>query len=395
MPPQDPYTPTPQPTPVTAAPQPVFVPTGQSPKKRPRTFIVIILAILVLIAAAGYTAYTFLLNSKNEPIANAGPMHVGNYPYVNACNAFTADDFESVVGAKSDRSLINAAFAQETDASSPGRSYKSSCDRSGLDDLSITLIIDQYPDTTLNEEQKLLFKWGDATNDPELGGLTYYISPMLTFQKDNKVVHILVQGYGDRSDSQIQTLAKAAAKKAADKLKGSADLATLSYPSELIGEGYIYQNACSLWSHDDFKKQFGQVDKTFVDMTYAEELIPETQLPSDAARSAHSKCVVGTKEFGGSFAYIDTYYYSTAAKAQAGYDSYRNEAEDITLSGLGDKAVLKAYQASAQQYEKVVVLQGTMMFTVQFVPEDDASRGNSQIQADVKTIAQTVLSRLK
>lgn len=388
MPPQDPYGPAMQ-------PQPVFTPPNQPPQRRRRTLIVIILVMLVVIGVAGYAAYAFLLNSKNNPVANVGPMHVGSYPYVNACNAFTADDFESVVGAKSDRSLIKAEFAQETDASDPGRSYRSSCDRGGLDDLSITLTIDQYPDTKLNEEQRLLFKLGDAATDPELGGLAYYISPKFTFQKDNKVVHVLVQGYGDRSDSQIQALAKAAAKKVADKLTGNADLATLNYPSELVGEGYMYQNACSLWSHDDFKKQFGQVDKTFVEMTYAEALIPEAQLPSDAARSAHSKCVVGTKEFGGSFAYIDTYYYPNAAKAQAGYDSYRNETEDITLSGLGDKAVLKAYQAAAQQYEKAVVLRGTTMFTVQFVPEDDASRGNSQVQADVKAMAETVLSRLK
>lgn len=396
MPPQDPYGAMPQPAPTMPTPQPVFVPAGQPPQKQRRKLVIVALAILVVFGAAGYAAYAFLLSpGAKAPAANAGPMHVGSYPYVNACNAFTTDDFESVAGTKSDRSLIEAEFAKETDAGNPGRSYRSTCVRFNGDGSSITATIYQYADTKLTEDQKSIFGLNDAKSDPEIGGLARSGSLKFTFQKGNKVVVVLAEGFDDISDSQIQTLAKAAAKKVSSRLAGSSELATLTYPAELAGEGYVYQNACTLWGADDFEGQFGHVDKTTVKMTYAEELVAEAQLPSDAAQSAHSRCVLGTKEVGGSFAYVDTYYYPNTAKAEAGYNSYLHPGEDMALTGLGEKAVLQAYDASANQYETVMVLRGTTMFKAQFVPQDNASRGNGQVQSDVKAMAQTVLTRLK
>jgi hypothetical protein len=184
------------------------------------------------------------------------------------------------------------------------------------------------------------------------------------------------------------------AKKVAAKLAGSSDLATLAYPTELAGEGYTYQNACSLWDGADFEAQFGPREEAFVEMTYAEVLTPEAQLPANATESAYTKCVLGTKELDGAFTNVDAYYYPNAAKAQAGYNSYAS-ADNRVVPGLGDKAVLQPYDAAAGQYEVVMVLRGTTLFKVQFVPASKATRGNSQVQADVTAMAQKVLSRLK
>ncbi len=403
MPPQPtPYNPLPNLPPPQPGIEPVFVPPDQQPKKRGR-IVAIIIAALIVVGVLGYLAYIFLLPQvAKAPSTSTDTKHVGSYMYINACNAFTADDFESATGLKTNRSLVEASFASETDTNNPTRAYATNCSRYELpaqrseDGLNIQLSVNQYADTNRTPDQLLVIGLKDAAVDSELGGPANFDSPKLTFQKDNLIVRVLVQGYGSRTDDQIQTIAKEVAKKVTARLAAKADLSTLAYQPELVGEGYAYQNACSLWGVADFEKQFDKVDKTALQMTYAETLVPSDQEPlSVASRGVHTSCVMGTKQLGGSFAYVDAYYFHLPAQAEAGYASYLSSTDDIPLTDLGDKAVLQAYDAAAKQYEKVMVLRGTTLYKVQFVPEDTASRGNDKVQADVKTMAKTILERLK
>jgi hypothetical protein len=380
------YSPPPSP-----APMP---PVSPAPQKSRGKLITYALVGLLLVAMIGGALYVVVSSRQNDSALPSSTKHVGSSPYVHACNAFTAEDFDAVVGAKSNRSSIETKFASETDTAKPGRSYISTCTRRGLNDLSIGLTVHQYTNKPSSRDMFVL-GLNDAPEDSDFGGPASYRSQQFTFQRDNKVTSVLIQGYGDMDDEAIQALAKAAAKKASDRMTKVADLATLNYPAKLAGEGYTYHNACSLWGLSDFEEQFGGVDKTSVEMTYAEDLATQTQSPGEAARSTHSECVLGTKSIGGSYAYIDAYYYPNEADAKAGYDSYTSPDDDIPLPEFGNNAVLRAYDAAAQQYEGVMILAGTTMFQLKFVPEDDAIRGNSQVQKDVKAMARTVLERLQ
>lgn len=387
------------PAPILPPPQLPVAPPAVSPLKK--RWWVLIVIILVILGISGGLAYIFIAPRSSAPVTNIDTKHVGTYSYVNACNAFTADDFEAATGLKSDRSKVTASFAGETDASDPARSYRSYCSRyelqkgvSGL--LSVDVTITQYPDTQRTKQQLFIFGFDSTTQvDPELGGLASFESPRLRFQKDNTLTSVVIQGYDGMSDSQVETYTRAIAKKISARLSENTDLSTLAYPVELTGEGYIYQNACSLWGMADFEGQFGKVNKTLIFMDYAEALTAEADLPNDAKESVHTSCVMGTKEYDGAFAYIDAFYYPTVAKAQAGYDSYADPAYDIMMPGLGDKAVLQAYSTFDNQYESVMVLRGTTMFKVKFVPEDISTRGDSKVQAEVKAMAGVVLGRLR
>lgn len=142
------------------APQTPPAVTPGSPKKRWLWPVVV-----VVLVAVGLTAFLLLKSSGDTPAKQNqksgsptspayGHIQVGDFRYVNACQAFTAADQAKLFGGVSPSSLVEATFAENTlptDVIEAGQGkVVSSCSRTfGSDtpyaDTALTFQIDQYP----------------------------------------------------------------------------------------------------------------------------------------------------------------------------------------------------------------------------------------------------------
>jgi hypothetical protein len=322
-------------------------------------------------------------------------LHVGDYPYVSACNAFTGSDFETVTSQPPDNALISTKFATKTyNKSQPDRVYETTCSRNAgptvasANRLGIDVTISQYPTTKLTSDQEFILGFSNAKVDSELGGPTHFSMPTFKLHLGNKVIVVTIQGYGDRSDAQIQAIAKAAAKKIAVRINSGQDLAVLSYPKSVVAPHFAYRNACALWGTDNFLSLFGPGDEANIDMSYSESISADEEVQG-IYNDTRSTCVIGsfTQDPGDlrskDYAYVDADYYQTAALARAALPSLLGNGEPV--AGIGDQAVLQGNQ--------LLFLTGNAIFSVKYIPHANAD--NPKVQSELQTMDQTILSHLK
>src|SRR5262245_8608490 len=81
--------------------------------------VIVIIVVVLALLAGGFVAYTMMnggssktnLTYTKEKDANLGPLKVGEFNYVNACDAFTADDLDAVTSKTSNRMQVNVQYA--------------------------------------------------------------------------------------------------------------------------------------------------------------------------------------------------------------------------------------------------------------------------------------------
>ena len=377
-----------------------FVP--EPPRKNRVGLVFASIFALLVLAGGGFAAYWFLQQKPTGQSPGStftrGDLHVGNYWLVNACNVFTAKDFDDVMGRRTNHAYVSTDFTAQTyNDAQPDRSYRSGCTRldapsTAAGSLSADVIIHQYPNTQRTDVQLFLFALDKAAVDPEFDGRARFRMPSFHFESGNKLVTVLIQGYSGMSDSDVEVKARAIAQKISVKLRDAnqKQFSVFSYPATFQAPGFTYQNACTLWGPDDFTALYGEADAAEIKMDFAED-IEQAEEVQGIDQSTKTKCTIGSYTVdpgdlaGKDYAYVEVDYYRTKEAAAAAYAEYAGP-DDEQLSGIGDVAIL-------QQKQRIVTQRGATMVRVQFIPNDMSEK--TKVEAGVRAMAQTILDRLR
>lgn len=397
------------------------MPTITSPHKSGGKKWIITAIIIVVLAVGGWAAYMLANNTSQTGSNNSGgdkavgQLKAGNYNYINACDAFTADDLDAITSKASDRMEVTAQFAKATDnTNDPMRTYTSDCLRKtstkALESDFVRLTIQEFSDPAIQDKQNKLQTLRSASaytvNDEDLiAKLGADTKPAYTssggnqnlyMTMDNKEIKISMDLITDKDHTKEWATAVAVAV----KNRITQLVATPSAPPDYSGSDITigtlaYHQACDLWGTDDYKTLLGlDPDEGWIIAQFAEK----TQ---SVPLIAHSSCSISQKPAKteldtGDLSFLNdttvsasvfTNQYISATAADASMTN-----NGTLVGGVGEKATTMDTATGTS----LTFLYSNTVTTVHLDRQKEGAVVKEDADLDLlKQMAETVISRLK